>query len=198
MKLSKKKLLKNLKGGMKGKKHSKETKEKMRLARMKRKEKLGYLNSPETRKKMSLIMKNRKFTEETKRKMSLSAKGKIVTEETKKKMSLNRQGEKSCNWKGGRLKHCGGYIMIYKPEHHRAKSRKYVFEHIIVWEEFNKKILPDNMSIHHLNGIKDDNRPENLVAMKKGEHIHQGKIYGKRIRELEIQIKEWHEKGEEK
>lgn len=36
-----------------------------------------------------------------------------------------------------------------------------------------------------LNGIKEDNRPENLVAMKAGEHIHQVKPYQKRIKELE-------------
>src|SRR3990167_3467584 len=39
--------------GMKGRKHTPETIEKMRLSRFKRKEKLGYLNSLEMRKKIS-------------------------------------------------------------------------------------------------------------------------------------------------
>ena len=40
-----------------------------------------------------------------------------------------------------------------------------------------------------MNGIKDDNRPENLKAVSRKEHIQLGNLYIERIRELEEEIK---------
>ena len=91
-------------------------------------------------------------------------------------------------FKGGRHV-SGGYISILSPDHPRAKISKYVAEHILVWEAANNQLLPLGWHIHHLNGIKDDNRPENLVAMKAGEHVHQAAPFKKRIRELEEELK---------
>jgi HNH endonuclease len=52
--------------------------------------------------------------------------------------------------------------MVRAPEHPRAKSSSYVFEHILVMEELLGRHLTPNESVHHLNGVKDDNRPSNL------------------------------------
>jgi len=84
-------------------------------------------------------------------------------------------------------KEVGGYLKLRKPEHPRADSCGYVWEHIVVWEEYHHRSVPKGYVMHHLNGIKSDNRPQNLVAMKAGEHIHQGESFKKRIRELEIE-----------
>lgn len=66
------------------------------------------------------------------------------------------------NWKGGRLRTGRGYVVLLMPEHSRADKRGYVLEHLIVVEQKLGRALLPNENVHHLNGIKDDNRAENL------------------------------------
>jgi len=59
-------------------------------------QKLGFLNSPETRKKISIAHKGKswgKHTEKSKRKMSKAKKGKKLSDEQKKQMSLFLKGK---------------------------------------------------------------------------------------------------------
>lgn len=79
--------------------------------------------------------------------------------------SLNR------NWRGGRTKTSSGYVALYSPNHPRA-HKSYVLEHILVAElSLGRRLAVDEV-VHHQNGIKDDNRAENLKVMTRDEHAH--------------------------
>ena len=90
------------------------------------------------------------------------------------------------NWKGGRVKDAHGYVHVLVPREER-KGRRYRAEHTVVWEKANRKSVPKDWVIHHKNGIKDDNRLENLEAMPRNKHKHQHDSYDRRIRELEAE-----------
>lgn len=107
------------KSSMLGKYHSEETKQKMSKVRFERKKQLGYINSPEARKRMSIAQKkrfeNNPMSKATKRKISEVLKGKNkppFTEEHRKKLSEALRGkpqpwnagEKSHFWRGGAMK----------------------------------------------------------------------------------------------
>jgi len=81
-----------------------------------------------------------------------------------------------------------GYIGILKPNHPRANTKGYVLEHILIWEEAHGKPLPEGWVIHHLNGIKDDNRPRNLIALPSKKHYLILQAKAKRIQELEAML----------
>jgi hypothetical protein len=52
--------------------------------------------------------------------------------------------------------------MVRVPDHPRAKRSPYVFEHILVAQELLGRYLEPGESVHHRNGVKNDNHPENL------------------------------------
>lgn len=59
-----------------------------------------------------------------------------------------------------------GYVIIKTGKHPRgtavSKNGSWVLEHILVMENILGRYLYPDESVHHLNGIKNDNRPENL------------------------------------
>jgi len=65
-----------------------------------------------------------------------------------------------------------GYVMTLCKDHPQANTHGYVLEHRLVMEGLlNRKLKPfPHEVVHHKNGIKHDNRPENLELSSNKEH----------------------------
>lgn len=82
------------------------------------------------------------------------------------------KGDKAPAWKGGRCR-CQGYIYIKSYSHPYRNSSDYVLEHRLVMEKYLGRYLTNNEEVHHRNGIKTDNRIENLeIVIKKAHNGH--------------------------
>ena len=73
-----------------------------------------------------------------------------------KQKNPNRQGNKHWNWKGGKTCTSSGYVMS------RAGEGGYRLEHCLVMEKKLGRSLTKDETVHHINGIRNDNRVENL------------------------------------
>ncbi|KKN60072.1 hypothetical protein LCGC14_0535410 [marine sediment metagenome] len=82
-----------------------------------------------------------------------------------------------------------GYIRVYNPNHLRSGVNGYIGEHILVWEDTHHKPLPKGWIVHHLNGIKNDNRPENLAGLSTRAHSLVLAEKAKRIKFLEDKVR---------
>ncbi len=74
----------------------------------------------------------------------------------------NHWGEKNPKWRGGRRIDSDGYVQIYTPDHPNRTVRNEVPEHRLIIEKHLGRYLKPEEVMHHKNGIKDDNRIENL------------------------------------
>lgn len=78
--------------------------------------------------------------------------------------STSLLNEGSPTWKGGRHITRYGYVLVLNPERTALDrgSKRYMPEHRLVVEQNIGRKLFAHENVHHINGIRDDNRLENL------------------------------------
>ena len=64
-----------------------------------------------------------------------------------------------------------GYILIYAPEHPCATKSGWIPEHRLIMIHTLKRPLSKVEHVHHINGVKTDNRPDNLIVLSRRDHM---------------------------
>ena len=129
-----------------------------------------YERTKENKRKNSEAQKGKHLSEITKEKIRKSHIGKKHSQETRRKLSESRKGNRNPNWKGGQITSFQGYVLVLMPEHPRANSSGYVKRAYLVAEKMlGRYLYPEEIS-HHKNEIRNDDRPENIEVMTRGEH----------------------------
>jgi hypothetical protein len=77
------------------------------------------------------------------------------------------------NWKGGRQINADGYVLIWVDPADllgtMSSGRHYVLEHRLIMARHLGRPLSTRETVHHKNGVRDDNRIENL-ELRQGRH----------------------------
>ena len=102
-------------------------------------------------------------------------------------------GVNNPRWKGGQRIDRNGYISLKNPEHPNATKDGYVREHTLIMSNFIGRPIKPDETVHHINGITNDNRLENLIIMKRKSHTslhHKGLIKPNSINNLKPMTKD--------
>lgn len=75
-------------------------------------------------------------------------------------------GKNHPRWKGGRNINDKGYVLKFFPNHPFATKAGYIREHRLIMEKCIGCYLKKQEIVHHINGIKTDNRIKNLMLLQ--------------------------------
>lgn len=70
--------------------------------------------------------------------------------------------ERNPRWRGGRIVDQDGYILVKAPDHPNCDRHRYVREHRLVMEQVLGRFLTPDEVVHHIDGDKQNNHPDNL------------------------------------
>lgn len=76
---------------------------------------------------------------------------------------------RECYQKAERTITLDGYVLVYAPDEPGAYKSGQIREHRLIMQRILGRPLAPGETIHHINGIRDDNRPENL-QLRSGNH----------------------------
>ena len=94
-----------------------------------------------------------------------------------------RTGSKAPYWKGGRYKK-DGYVLVFMPEHPNSIDG-YIAEHRLIMTKYLGRPLEKGEIVHHISGVRNDNKIENLELLIIKTHSRGYKnIYLKDINRL--------------
>ena len=86
-------------------------------------------------------------------------------------MGIIHPGPRNPNWRGGRSIASNGYVLVrVGKEHPLADVRGYAYEHRVVAEQIIGRPLRKGEQVHHRDGDRTNNDPENLEVMESVAH----------------------------
>lgn len=96
-----------------------------------------------------------------------------------KNCNRHLRGEKNTRWKGGRHINNGGYVLVYLQPNSPfysmgfqiGETSTYTLEHRLIMAQSLGRCLKSWEHVHHKNGIKTDNRIENLTLTTRSTHL---------------------------
>lgn len=99
-------------------------------------------------------------------------------------------GRKNPSWKGGRYVERYVHILLSKDDffYSMADNRGYIFEHRYIMAKHLNRCLLSWEIVHHRNGIKTDNRLENLELLATSKQHLPDMLTRAKIRRLEKEV----------